>query len=140
SAEGPSLTGLRSQRQGSRPTESLRQPREHHKVGVKLDTLQTPHSERQESVVVFEPAELSFYCATVSVDRPEGVAVARDDWVATGGLVRGACAVPNSQRAFERNHGRAASAGKQFVHGRRVIALVERTGVGLEPSRDQFVG
>jgi hypothetical protein len=53
---------LRSELYGSRPVERLRQPGEHHKVGVKLYALQAAHSERRKPVVVLESSELALNC------------------------------------------------------------------------------
>ena len=59
--------GLRGERNGSRSTKRLRQPREHHKVGVKRDTLQTAHAERRKSVLVLQASELALHGGTDTV-------------------------------------------------------------------------
>ena len=74
---------LRRQWHRPRSTERLRQPREHYKVGVKLDTLQPAHAERQKPVVVFQPPELTLNSASATVERAEAFRVARDARVVT---------------------------------------------------------
>jgi len=46
-------------RHGSRSTERLRQPCEHHKVGVKCDPLDASDAKRRKPVLVLEPPELA---------------------------------------------------------------------------------
>jgi len=50
---------LRGQRNSPRPTESLREARQHRQVGVKLNLLQTANAKRCESVVMLQAPELA---------------------------------------------------------------------------------
>ena len=51
---------------------------EHHKVGVKLDALQSAHAERQKPVVVLEHSELALNSYAVLVEGAEAFSVAGD--------------------------------------------------------------
>jgi hypothetical protein len=71
-----------SRREGnsSRPTERLRQPRQHREVGVQRDALKATNAERCESVVVLEPPKLPFDGGPATVKRLPLLRVARDVW------------------------------------------------------------
>lgn len=77
---------LSRERHGSRPTERLRLPREHHKIGVKLDTLQPANAQRCKSVLVLQASELALDggAATVKITPP--LCLTRDERVAAVGL------------------------------------------------------
>ena len=61
---------LGRERHGSRPCERLREPRQHHKISVKLDTLQAADTQGRKSVLVLEPPELPLAPAEVAALLP----------------------------------------------------------------------
>jgi hypothetical protein len=77
---------------GSRSTERQREAREHHKVGVKPDTLQAAHAERSERVVILEVSEFALYGAAAVVEVAEVVAVTGDTRVVARSERRGGIA------------------------------------------------
>ncbi len=66
---------LRRELNLSRPTERLREPRQHHEVGVKLNTLKPTDAERGEAVLVLEFTEAPLD----STATPVQLADERDD-------------------------------------------------------------
>jgi hypothetical protein len=54
-----SASDLRRERESPRPSKRLTEPSEHHKVGVKLDTLQTANAQRGQSVLMLQASELA---------------------------------------------------------------------------------
>lgn len=69
---------LRGQRNGSCSGERLRQPREHHKVGVKADALQAASPKRGKRVVVLQAPKLSFNGSAAPVEVFPSLSVASD--------------------------------------------------------------
>jgi hypothetical protein len=70
----------RRERNGSRSTERLCEPRQHREVGVKLHALQSANAERQQSVVVLQVAKRTLNSGASAVEVAEPLAVARDAW------------------------------------------------------------
>lgn len=58
---------LRHERHGARPTERLREPREHREVGVKLHLRQSTDAQRGESVAVLQVPERALNSSTATV-------------------------------------------------------------------------
>jgi hypothetical protein len=73
-----SASRLRSQRNGPRSGESLRQTGEHYKVGVKADTFQATDAKRGHSVVVLQATELALDRDAALVEALEARSVATD--------------------------------------------------------------
>ena len=73
---------LRGERKRSGARKRERESREHHKIGVEPNTLQSAHAERRERVMVVEASEFPLYRDAVGVERAEGVAVGGDAEVA----------------------------------------------------------
>jgi len=71
-------TALRGEPYRPRPAERLREPSEHHEVGVKLDAREAANADRGESIVVLQAAELALDSATATVEVTPRLRVARD--------------------------------------------------------------
>lgn len=80
------VVDLGRERNGPRPTERLREPREHRQVGVKRDPFQATDAERRELVLVLQPAELALDSATASVEVAPPLRLTRDERVQPVGL------------------------------------------------------
>src|SRR5436309_172312 len=109
-----------------RAAECLRQSREHHKVGVKLDTLQASDPERSEAEVVLQVSELSFHGAATAVEIAEVVSVAGDMRVvaASGFASRLAHSLLMSTNRDDRMH---VALLASVVNCLGVVALIHRT-------------
>jgi hypothetical protein len=77
---------LRIERYGSRSAERLRQPGEHHKVGVKGYTLQLTDAKRRQSELMLQAAKLSFNGCAATVKIAPPLCFARDERVAAVGF------------------------------------------------------
>lgn len=65
-------------RNGPRSGESLRQPGQHHEVGVKLDTLRATSAQGGKPVVVLQASKLALYGNAAAVQVFEPLAVSGD--------------------------------------------------------------
>ena len=53
-----------------RPGKCLREPSEHHEVGVQAEGLQATGSEQKEAIVLLQAPELAFHAATLPPQYP----------------------------------------------------------------------
>ncbi len=72
------MTSLRREWNGLRAVERLREPREHHEVGVKSDALDAANAQRCEAVVVLEPSEFALHGGASTVEPLPFVRAIRD--------------------------------------------------------------
>src|SRR5437763_16872991 len=58
----------RCERNDSRPTEGLREPRQHRQVSVERDLRESPSAKRRQPVLVLESAELALHSGATPVE------------------------------------------------------------------------
>lgn len=132
---------LRGERNGllSRSTESKRQPREHHKVGVQADPRQSTNAERRESVVMLERSEFAFDCGAATVEGTEFRRVPLNAGVESRRTFNDRQHDLGGPLALDRDDREDSALRALGVNAVGVIALVEGSRPGLEAASVELV-